>query len=221
VPRYSVDERREQLLSVALDRFSVQPWDAVSMDAIADAAGVSKGLLYHYFPSKRDLYLELLRAADEELRRRATPPADAPPRQRLRASLDGYLAFVEDHPAHYAAVLRGGIGFDDEVWKLVESTRELAVGAVVDALGLRMAPPGLRMALKGWVGLVEAACLEWIDRRDLPRDALLELFVQSLDAAVLNAARVDPRVRRAFVRRWAGLDRLPAFGAGPRYRDGG
>lgn len=196
---------------MALDHFSVGPFDLTSMDAIAESAGVSKALLYHYFPSKRDLYVEALAEADTDLRERTRPDPRLAPRQQLRTSIDAYLTFVKEHPDHYAAVLRGGIGADEAVWKMVERTRQLAIDRVVRALGLRSPPAGLQVALHGWVGFLEASCLAWIDDPRMNRRALHALLVQSLDATILAAAAVDPAVRRAFVRRWVRLDRLPAF----------
>ena len=65
--RLGVDERRAQLLELGLQLFSDHSYDELGVDDIARAAGISKGLLYHYFPSKRDYYVEVVRRAAGEL----------------------------------------------------------------------------------------------------------------------------------------------------------
>jgi len=85
--RLSVEERREQLLRLGQELFSQRAFAEISVDEIADAAKISKGLLYHYFPSKRDLYLACVERASTALVSASEPSADLPPAQRLAASL--------------------------------------------------------------------------------------------------------------------------------------
>lgn len=78
--RLSVDERREQLITVALELFSARPPEEVSIDDIAAAAGASRPLVYHYFPGKQAIYEESLRRAGHELAGRfEEPPAGRSP----------------------------------------------------------------------------------------------------------------------------------------------
>src|SRR5678815_4445601 len=97
--RLPVDERPAQLPALGLNPSSAAPYDTVSIDDIAKAAGISKGLLYHYFPTKRDFYAAVLREASGRLlgEIRAVSEGDAPPPDRLRAGLDAYFAYVTDH----------------------------------------------------------------------------------------------------------------------------
>ena len=93
--RLDVDERRAQLLALGLDLFSERAYDAISIDEIALAAGISKGLLYHYFPTKRDFYAAAIREASRQLLEFTRPDESAPPIERMRRVLDAYLAYVE------------------------------------------------------------------------------------------------------------------------------
>ena len=106
--RLSTDARREQLVALGIDIFSERPFDEVSIDDIAAAAGISKGLLYHYFPSKRDFYVAVIRSAADEMQALTEPDPALEPRERLAAALERYLEYVETHARGYATVLRAG-----------------------------------------------------------------------------------------------------------------
>ena len=100
--RLSTDVRREQLVALGIEIFSDRPFDEVSIDDIAAAAGISKGLLYHYFPSKRDFYVAVIRSAADEMQALTEPDPALAPRERLAAALERYLEYVETHARGYA-----------------------------------------------------------------------------------------------------------------------
>jgi AcrR family transcriptional regulator len=190
--RLGVDERRDQLLRIGVETFSVRPYDGISIDEIAALAGVSKGLLYHYFPSKRDFYVAVVRASADEMRKRTEPDPALPPLEGLRAGLDAYLDYVEHHAQGYLTVHRGGIGADEEVRAIVTESRTVIADRILAGLGAEPAPPALRTAVWGWIGFVEAAAIDWLERRELPRDTLRELMVLALVSALDAVRRVDP-----------------------------
>ena len=154
-------DRREQLIRAGQELLSTRPYDEVSVDDIARAVGVSNGLLYHYFPSKRDLYVAVIRAAVDEMEAVTAPRGGEPGPERLRRSLDAYLDFVEHHERGFRAVLQGGIGADREVWRIAEEMRALTIERVQHGLGVYEPRPALRSALRGWVGFCEATSLDW------------------------------------------------------------
>lgn len=172
--------------------FSEHAYDEVSIDDIARAAGISKGLLYHYFPTKRDFYVATLRAAAAELLSRTRPDPSAPPLERLAAALDAYLAHVHDHGPAYAALLRGGIGSDIEVAAVVEQVRRTFLDRLLEGIGTREPGPLLSTLLRGWLGAVEAASLEWVAARGVPASALREALVDLLLATLRTAGNVPP-----------------------------
>jgi AcrR family transcriptional regulator len=190
--RLSTDARREQLVALGVEMFSERPFDEVSIDDIAAAAGISKGLLYHYFPSKRDFYVAVVRhSADEMQAITATDPALAPV-ERLSAGLDRYLEYVDTHARGYATVLRAGIGSDPEVADVVEGVRSAMAGRILEDMPVqRPVSAAMRIAVRGWVGFAEAASLEWLERRDLRRDELRDLLIRALAGAVEAAAERD------------------------------
>jgi AcrR family transcriptional regulator len=187
--RLSTDARREQLVALGVEVFSERPFDEVSIDDIAAAAGISKGLLYHYFPSKRDFYVAVVRHSADEMQAITETDPQLAPLERLAAGLDRYLEYVDTHARGYATVLRAGIGSDPEVAAIVEAVRAAMARRILDDLTVEdSAPPGVRIAVRGWVGFAEAASLEWLERRDLTRDEMRELLIQAL-RSVVEAAR--------------------------------
>jgi len=196
--RLSTDARREQLVALGIEIFSERPFDEVSIDDIAAAAGISKGLLYHYFPSKRDFYVDVVRSAAGEMQALTEPDPALEPRARLAAALERYLEYVETHARGYATVLRAGIGSDPAVAAVVEEVRRVMAARLLEDLPAGgdggEPPPALRVAVRGWVGFVEAASLDWLERGGLDRDGLRDMLVAALDGAVSAAAGTDPRV---------------------------
>ena len=107
--RLSVEERRSQLLDAALELFAHNAPEDVSLDDVAEAAGVSRPLVYRYFPGgKQQLYEAALRSSADELELCFVAPQTGPLTRRLACALDRYLAFVDEHDAGFAALLRGG-----------------------------------------------------------------------------------------------------------------
>lgn len=172
--------------------FSAEPYDAVSTEAIAARAGISQGLLFHYFPTKRAYYLAVLALAAEQLLEETLAAHVGSPAERLRAGLHAYFGFVAARGETYATLLRAGVGADPLVFALVERTRQRYVDAIRDALAPLAADAGaasLRAGLRAWIGLVEALALDWIDHRDLARDELVAMAVRGLLVAVPGAER--------------------------------
>lgn len=183
--RLQVDERRAQLVALGLRLFSERSYDDLSVDDIAQAAGISKGLLYHYFASKRDFYAATVHSAAEQLLARTDPGPGADP-QALLAALDAYLSFAEEHAGAYVALMRSGVGHDAEVAAIVEATRARFVARLAARLGLVELAPRVRLGLRGWLGFVEGSSLDWLATRDLPRDQLRDLLAQTLLATLVT-----------------------------------
>lgn len=187
--RLDVDERRAQLLALGLDLFSERAYDAISIDEIALAAGISKGLLYHYFPTKRDFYAAAIREASRQLLDCTRPDESAPPNERMRRGLDAYLAFVERRGPAYSALMRGGIGSDPAVAGIVQETRDRFLERLIENVPATEIAPALRVTLRGWIGFVEAASLDWVERREMGREALRDLCGEVLIESIAVATR--------------------------------
>jgi AcrR family transcriptional regulator len=189
-PRLDVEERRAQLVALGLDLFGARSYDDVSIDELAAAAGISKGLLYHYFPTKRDFYVATVRESARQLVERTDMrAAEGDPLARLRAAIDAYLDYVVAHAQPYAALLRSGVGVDAEVARVVDETRATLCARLVASMPLEAPAPMVRLALRGWLGFVEATTLDWLDgKSEVGREALRDLLAQMLLRTIEVAA---------------------------------
>ncbi len=159
------------------------------MADIATEAQISKGLLYHYFSAKPDLYLAAVRAAATQLSEATRPDPALPPRARLRHALAAHIDWIDEHSLAYRAVLQGGLSGDPEVQAIVESSRAEVLSRIAHDSGIQEIAPVLRIALRGWVGFLEGACLEWLATNDTPKDDLVRLLAAMVPAAIRAAAR--------------------------------
>ena len=173
--------------------FTERPYDDFSMDELATSAGVSKGLLYHYFPSKRALYLEVLRGAASELLDLIRPRPGLPLAEQLRVALTAYMEYVRQRADAYRAMLRGGIGNDPAVAEVAENVRRTIRERILGGLGIRRPSPRLRITVAGWVGLVEAASLDWLEHDDLDGERLVDLLVDGLVALLASLQQTSSR----------------------------
>jgi AcrR family transcriptional regulator len=186
--RLDVDERKAQLLEIALRAFARRSYDDVSIEDVAKKANISRSLVFHYFPTKRDLYIAAIREAARRLLADTETPEQGTPQERLRAGLDRYLAYVETHAESYAALLRGGIGSDTRVERIVEETRQAFIERLFAGLPMTARLPVVRAAMRGWLGFVEAVALDWIDHRDVPKESLRDVMSAVLFEALRAAA---------------------------------
>jgi AcrR family transcriptional regulator len=182
--RLDADERRRQLIELGIEMLSAHPREGVAIDRIAEAAGISRGLLFHYFPTKRDYHVAVIQAAADRLLDVTAPPAEGELADRLRTSLDAYIDFVVDNQAVYVSLVRGAVGGDDDLQEIFDRTRGRIVTRIADALGMDARRPALRTALRGWIGFVEESTLDWLRHDDLSRRTLIGLQEQALTAVL-------------------------------------
>jgi AcrR family transcriptional regulator len=197
--RLGNDERRAQLLALARRAFSDRAYDEVSIDALARVAGISKGLLYHYFPTKRDLYVAGLREiADELVEAVIRIPEELAPIDRVRSSVDAYLDHITRHSRAFVSLMRGGIGSDPEVAAVIESVRTRLFERFLAGSPFANRLSGdvrFQTAVRGWIGFVEAASIDWCADPRLSRLELRELLAAALFEImrVVAPAAVQPR----------------------------
>jgi AcrR family transcriptional regulator len=187
--RLQVDERRRQLLAKAVELFAAHGYDELSMAKIAREAGVSKPLLYHYFPNKRDLFEAALGQAAEEHLARTQPDPDSPPSQQLDASLDAFLTWIDEHRGAYEKLMRSaGI---PEVRELIDRVRDDTARRILAGLVPEGPPaPQVRAAVRGWLWYMDGVCLDWVREGDMTRGDVHGLLLGSLLGA-LTAAGFD------------------------------
>ncbi|MGW3105802.1 TetR/AcrR family transcriptional regulator [Streptomyces sp. NPDC001100] len=194
--RLNVEERRSQLLEAALTLFAHRAPEEVSLDDVAEAAGVSRPLVYRYFPGgKQQLYEAALRSAAEELQQCFDEPREGPLLPRLARALDRYLGFVDQHDAGFSALLQGGSVVEtSRTTAIVDGVRRAAAVHILSHLGVAEPGPRLRMTVRMWITAVEAASLIWLDEdKRPPADELRDWLVEQFAAALAVTARRDPQ----------------------------
>lgn len=181
--RLEPDERRRQILDAARRLFSERHYGAVSLEEIATEAGVARGLINHYFGTKRDLYVEVVR---EMVR---VPPLPVPEyvagtsvRARVSEAVGRWLDMTERNRGTWLDSIRSqGLG-DPEIAAVFEEAREDAAVRMIAILGLGpiedVAPERLAM-MRAYGGLAEAATVQWLDHGRLTREQVHELLVES------------------------------------------
>lgn len=181
--RLEVDERRAQLLAVGMEMFGSKDYDDVSLDDMARTLGISKGLVYHYFPTKKDFFSATVEAAAEKLLEMTEPDTSLAPGDRLREGITAYLRFVEEYRAPFVALMRGRASGD--IAKILERTRQRMIDRIIDSTPFaKKDDPRLLLALRGWIGFVEALSLEWAARDDVPMQEPLDLALQTFATCI-------------------------------------
>ena len=194
--RLSVEERRSQLLEAALTLFAHRVPEEVSLDDVAEAAGVSRPLVYRYFPGgKQQLYEAALRSAADELRECFDEPREGPLLPRLHRALDRYLAFVDQHDAGFSALLQGGSVVEtSRTTAIVDGVRRAAAEHILSHLGVTGPGLRLRMTVRMWITAVEAASLIWLDEgKQPPAGELRDWLVEQFTAVLTVTAGRDPQ----------------------------
>jgi AcrR family transcriptional regulator len=178
--RLAVDERRRRLLELGADLFTRFAYDELSMARIAREAGISKALLYHYFPSKQAYFAATLEQQAAELAALTQPDPSLPPAEQLASSLDAFLAFVEANADAYAK-LQQSAGSVPEVRELIERVRDETAARILAGIAPgRTPPPELRAVVRGWLWFMDGLVLDWIEHRDLTRAEVSDLLLGTL-----------------------------------------
>jgi AcrR family transcriptional regulator len=188
--RMAIDTRREQLLDAGIVIFAARQYEDVSIDEIAEACGVSRGLLYHYFSGKREYYVASIGHAAERVRE-VDPSYDLPPGEQLRDGLERYFATVEQHREAFAAVRRAAAA-DAEIATIVgEQRRAFAERVLAGMPGTAASSPLAALTARAWIASVEQAAYAWLDTPAVRSADVITVLADSLIAAMLAAARLD------------------------------
>ncbi|MEU6661407.1 TetR/AcrR family transcriptional regulator [Streptomyces sp. NPDC046821] len=208
--RMGVEERRQQLIGVALELFSHRSPDDVSIDEIAAAAGISRPLVYHYFPGKLSLYEAALRRAADDLAQRFEERQDGPLGARLIRVMGRFFDFVDEHGPGFSALMRGGPAVGSTTTNaLIDSVRQAAYVQILAHLQVTDPSPRLELVVRSWISLAESTALIWLDGRRIPRGELEAQLVHDFAALAAVSAAYDEEMA-ALLRRI--LESEPADG---------
>ena len=186
--RMTPGTRREQLLELGVRLLATRPLEDLSIEMLAEEAGISRGLLYHYFGSKQEFHTAVVQRAADDLFVVTAPDGEGTPLEQLAASLARYVDYVAENYEGYVSLLRGAAGGHDGLREIYEDSRAALTGRLFEgpvaeeasALGL-VDSPAARMVVHGWAAFVEDLVLEWVrDPRGLTREDLLLTLSASL-----------------------------------------
>jgi AcrR family transcriptional regulator len=185
--RLEVDERRAQLIEVGTELFSKNSFEELSMAQIAREAGISKALLYHYFPSKEEFFKAALAEAAAELVQRTAPDESLPPLEQVRASTRAFVAWIGERGGAYMKLLQS-VGAVPELRETMTAIRDFTSARIVDGLVPEAdRTPAKRAAVRAWLWFMDGVLLDWIEHGDRDADAVSDQLVGSL-VALLDAA---------------------------------
>jgi AcrR family transcriptional regulator len=177
--RLPAAERRETILAAAEEAFARSGYHRAALEDIAQAAGISKALIYEHFASKRELHASLVQAHVEEIFRRlqATAETGATGEERLRGGIDAFLSFVEEHREAWRALFRDAA--DPEVADVIERVQTQATGVIAALIAADPeAPHADALAIEVHAALLSGAVQSlanwWQDHQEVPRAALVE-----------------------------------------------
>ncbi|WP_263172028.1 TetR/AcrR family transcriptional regulator [Streptomyces sp. SCSIO ZS0520] len=200
--------RRAELIAVGRKLFADTAYDVLSMDDIAQQAGVAKGLIYYYFKSKRGYYLAIIEDTFADLVTSAAMDPQLPNAERVSRTIEGYLRYAELHQAAFRTITRGGIGFDSEVQALRDGVHHAIITTIAQgAYGRTDIPELARITLYGWLCSVEGMALDWIGHQRLSRATVRDVLVRALGDALRTIAEFEPSCPAP-----ARLDLLPSQG---------
>jgi len=199
--RMTAENRRAHLLDAAADLAAGRDLATLSVQEIATHAGVSEGLLYHYFPTKQALLVAAVRRAADAMLAALDAVPVGPPSLALAAGLAAYLDHVRADPTGWRSLLQARSG---ELEGIAAAVDEHSRRLVLAAFGVEAPSPALTLMLDGWLAFEKQACLTWLDHPEIPRDAVADLLGSTFDRALEATARHDDQTREVRERLYAG-----------------
>lgn len=188
--RLTTTDRRAEILHAAVDIFAERDVEQVSVGEIAERAGASPALIYHYFGGKAGLAEEALNTAADSLLALLVPAPAGNVLDRLLPSLDSYLDFLESHPASWAALLRaGGNPTTAAIAQRVDdSAAALLVTTIRDG---GFDSQRLTFGMYAWIDLLKGACLRWLESGEPERAELRDFLAAAFVGCVVATGAAD------------------------------
>lgn len=183
----------ERLLRAGERLFGENSFDSVSVDDIAEAAGVAHGLLFHYFKTKRRFLLAVTRRAVDRLdAAHLGIGPQATSEEAIREFLKVHMKSVSSRRASFVANSRGGAGVDADVKAIWEESRKRAISMLYGYLEISSDSPKLYVLFRAWIGFVDELVLAWVQRADLDASAIVEASIENLRATIASYSRFEP-----------------------------
>ena len=191
--RMSPESRREQLLELGTRLLATRTLDEISIELLAEEAGISRGLLYHYFHSLQEFHVAVVRRAVEDLYAITAPRDVGDPLEQLAVSLGAYVDYVSENYTGYVSLIRAAAGGNEELRAIYQDARRALTGRIfeiagpehLEALGV-VDSDATRLLVDGWAAMVENVTVAWVeDPHGLTREELLKRLALALPAVVI------------------------------------
>jgi AcrR family transcriptional regulator len=184
----SPDSRREQLLELGVRLFATRTLEEISIDLLAEEAGISRGLLYHYFGNKQDFHEAVVRRAVEQLIEVTGPVEEEDLMTRMSISLGNYVDYVTANHTAYVSIIRAASSGNETMHEIYDNALNALIDRIWDSstaeeLASVGVPdtPAMRLMARGWAALVEKVVLAWFDDdRGMSRDELVGTLALAL-----------------------------------------
>ena len=186
--RLPADERRRQLVEIGWRLLQSRPIHEMALDEVAAEAGISRTLLFHYFPTKGDFYAAVVQSAGEHLLRPVLTPEGASAQERVRTLVEGFVRLVERNRSSYTALVRAAGGGDQRVVDLIGEIRDSLVPKWLAAAEWTDDDALARLVVRGWLVGMEETVLAW-DPRTVRREELVDHLTRSLFAELALTRR--------------------------------
>lgn len=207
--------------------FAKRPYEDVFVEDIAVRAGVSRGLFYHYFPSKRDLYVAIFQRASSRMLARANPDPELPLAEQLANGLEAHIQYFAEHPLEAVALNRGALSDDPAIQAIVTEELDIVGQRLID----KLVAEGRRrdvteIAIAGWLAFVRAVCVKWVESQKITRAELTEMCLRAFECALgrPDAPREWPKgLTNKHLRRGTfggGVELSTAMTSGAEHRNG-
>lgn len=156
--RLSAHDRRRQLVGIGLAKIVETPIQDLSMDDVAGEAGISRGLLFHYFPTKTDFYLACISAAGRRILRNTAPDESLPGPEQVEQVTRLMVQQIERRRDFYLALVHGHGVADPRVSEVMDSVREGSTDRVAEGLSIE---EHQRAVVRAWWAYTEDRALTW------------------------------------------------------------
>lgn len=191
--RLDPDTRREQLLDLGVELLASRSLEELSIDLLAEEAGISRGLLYHYFRNKQEFHRAVVQRATDRMLALTTPDPTLDALTRLRTGLAAYVDYVEANFGPFMSLVRGAAGGDRLLREIYLDARATLTSRIVDSLGELGLPEtaATRLLVDAWAAMTEETVTSWVVERQVSREELLRLLTAALPA-LLGVASAEP-----------------------------
>jgi AcrR family transcriptional regulator len=181
--RLGADDRRRQLIGIGLQLLATRPIHQITVDEVAASAGISRSLLFHYFPTKQDYYVAVVRAASKRLLRRIAPDRESPASTQIHAIVEDYVRYLERRREPYVALFRSP-GADDWVRSIHEETQDALARRVVSVLSECQHSDKVELVVRAWWSFAEELAITWTGRNPNGSAELVDLLVETLNRVI-------------------------------------